>query len=699
MPILSSIFSIGAPSKGVDYSPVFKLLDDINLRRDKERELDQKLRSEANEIALKFGTDIKGLPNDINKTRILFEDTYNNFKSTYQQFQNAGRSADFFGSFQYLDLVNDLQKINSENYKNITRQEEYKTAQTNINNNNTGQNISYEAIFNAANNINTLIVPKANYTGQELTNSGLLDNYSTNLDYAGKPMNNLIAESNVDPKKAINFFYGLLQIVGSRTVDNTDDVIAYLEKSDVDSETKSKISSWITTRTNTNELNLQAWQDAINDGSLFTQDMARNIKNAMINQMMQDSGGVNYNSSTKVYSVDELKSYIKKVDNGFNSNLASIIKNIAEINTNKAEDDQIIGGGRGTGSSNKSDKSDNINVFENYMNQSASNIKDHVTIVNGLNNTSILYDKASFVPVPPALNDEVKGTKISLIGSLGVNIPLAREYDDEMAPDQQSKIYYNVHAPADYDDLYSYFKANNYKIDDFFSEEVVKQLKIYKPNNSSGTLIELNPGISFQNTTGEQGEAEHWNNSKIGVSDDVLAAMVIGGSYHTEVKDAYIKDGNKATYGYVDFTNAISGAKTSAPTIDYSGGYFRKVIDNLYLDKKITDEKYKELKSNVKEYADFAKIKDNSTELNKYLDNLSNSLMKVMPKEHTPMWTYYYEKKNEKLDMEDLRKMYGAISETDDKGNTYNTITPEIPINNLYNSFYQSTVPKSTYSK
>ena len=591
-----------------------------------------------------------------------------------------------------------MQKINSENYKNITRQEEYKTAQTNINNNNTGQNISYEAIFNAANNINTLIVPKANYTGQELTNSGLLDNYSTNLDYAGKPMNNLIAESNVDPKKAINFFYGLLQIVGSRTVDNTADVIAYLEKSDVDPETKSKISSWITTRTNTNELNLQAWQDAINDGSLFTQDMARNIKNAMINQMMQDSGGINYNSSTKVYSVDELKSYIKKVDNGFNSNLASIIKNIAEINTNKAEDDQIIGGGGGTGSSNKSVKSENINVFENYLSQSLSKITDHTTIVNGLNNTSILHDKASYVDVPQALNDQVRGTKISLIGSLGVNMPLARAYDDEMNPDQESKIYYNVHAP-EYADLYSYFKTNNYKIDDFFSEDVVKQLKIYNPNNSDGTIIQLNTGLGFQNITGEQGETKYWNNSKIGVSDNVLAAMVIGGSYHTDVKDAYIKDGNNAAYGYVDFTSAISGAKTSAPTIDYSGGYFRKVIDNLYNDKKITKEKHDELKSNVKEYADFAKIKDNSTELNMYLDKLSNSLMEVMPKEHTPMWRYYYQNKGEKLDMEDLRRMFGAISETDDKGNTYNAITPEIPINNLINSFYQSTVPKSTYSK
>ena len=73
--------------------------------------------------------------------------------------------------------------------------------------------------------------------------------------------------------------------------------------------------------------------------------------------------------------------------------------------------------------------------------------------------------------------------------------------------------------------------------------------------------------------------------------------------------------------------------------------------------------------------------------------------MEIMPKEHTPMWKYYYEKKNGKLDMEDLRKMYGAEAETDDKGKTTNTITPEIRINDLATSFYQTTVPKKTFSE
>jgi hypothetical protein len=699
MPILSSIFSIGAPTKGVDYSPVIKLLDDINLRRDKERELDQKLRSEANEIALKFGTDIKGLPNDINNTRNLFEKTYNNFKSTYQQFQNAGRSADFFGSFQYLDLVSDLQKINSENYKNLTRQKDYEVAQQNINNNNTGQNISYEAIFNAARNINTLIEPKTSYTGQDLTNNGLLDSYSRDLAYAGKPISSLISESSVDPKKAINFFYGLLQIVGNRTDDNTDVVLKYVSSSTIDEDAKNKILSWMTTKTSSNERNLQDWKDAINDGSLFTPDMERNIKNAMINQKMQDANGVEYNSSKKIYSVDDLKGYITDVDNAFKSNLAETIDNIGRININRSEDHQIPAGISALGGGGKEITNENVNAYEAYIASVAATTKSHTTIVNGLNNTSILYDQTSNVSVPSALNKQLEGTKISLNSEKGVNISLSRSYDDKMNPDSDSKIYYNVFAPNS-EQLNSYFKANNFNIEDFFTDEVLKVLLKYKSDNSSGTIIGLNPGVSFQDITGEQGEIEYWNNATIGVSDEVLAAMAIGGSYHTDVKDTYTKnDGTSATYGYNNFASTLGNAKNAAPVSDLVGGNFLKVIENLYNDSKISSERYKELKGKIKTTQEYLTARNDSTELNKYLDGLSNDLMEIMPKEHTPLWKYYYEKKGGKLDLNDLRNMYGAVVEKDDRDKTINAITPEIRINDLGAAFYQPTVPKKTVPK
>lgn len=699
MPILSSIFSIGAPTKGVDYSPIIKLLDDINLRKEKERELDQKLRSEANEIALKFGADIKGLPNDMDFTRDAFEKTYNNFKSTYQQFESAGRSADFFGSFQYLDLVNDLQQVNDQNNKNLLRQEEWKNASNIVQSKGTGQNISYTAIFDAAHGTNSLIQPKEKYSGNELTFQGLLESYSRDPAYAGKSMASMSTESTVDPKGAIQFLYGLLSIVGSRESDNLPELIKnYINTStNVDDATKKNINEFILTQTKTNAPNLISWKNAINSGALFSPDMENNIKNAMANEYVKILSPTGYNTPIKNYSKDQLKEVVKYVEDNYKDHLSDTVTRIAKINLQESIQNQTP---KKLGADD--DSNENANIWESYVstalnsaNTNSNTSNPHV--INTKDEFSLNFINWSLTAVPPELNNKVKGTSINLTQADGININLSRSYkeqtDGTYTPVYGDAIMYRVIAPTS--DVFEYFKSTGEDIEGYFTDEVIGLLNRYNSSDATGTINELKAGFGTYNKTGNQEDLQYWNNSEILVSDVNLAAMAVAGAYHTNVKDDYTDvNGKRKEYGYNSFVSFISTYDNMAamPVVDYAGTQYGNTVRNLLEQKIIEKDKADELLKKIKTTTEYISIKNDKDKVNQYITELKTNLMQAMPKEHTPIWSYYSEKAGKKIGMDDIARIMGATPSTDKDG--YYALSAEIKVNDLTSSFYQTTTPK-----
>lgn len=710
MPILSSIFSIGAPRTQVDYSPVLKLLDDINLRRDKQRELDQKYRSDANEIALKFGAQINGLPNDIDNTREKFVTMYNNFKNQYDAFSNAGRSADFFGSIQYMDAVNELQKINSENYKNIQRENQWKEVTNEIQKNDNGYNLSYQAFFDIANGTSSVIKrPKKNYTAESLTLNGLSDMYSIDRDYSGTSLAALQSESQSDYKKVINFWGGLLGIVGQvQDTDYAEKLKEYVQAyEDISLQDKNKIYDFIVTSTNTNRLNLNDWEDAINNGTLMSTDMAKSLKGAILQNYMKNTYGDAYNKQNLLLDKDKISKALEFVDNSYKNNLAKNVQEIANIYLKESENQDMLSGigGKGAGAEQTQQS---VSALENYLTSATDMaITSTPTIFNTPNlSDGEQYRSYSSPTITPELNKTFKGAT----SSASFNIKLTESYSTEDGlPDFSKGVYYNVSAPNDLSALKQYLTSTGRTMEDVFDDDVIKNLNEYNyVADNYYEISQLNPGVSI--TDNDNGEKEYWNNASAVMNDRMLAAVILGNTWHYLPDDEYVsEDGTNKNYGYrafMELTKYDSNRSASTGTFDFAipgvdnvGIKYLEVVKNLHANKKINDNTYKTLVSQVHNTQTFLTIANDKAKYDEYIRTLSEGLAKAMPKATYPVWTSYTKYGKGKITMDILRQMTNTRPLTADENNNQYATPIEFNLRSSSTTTYPTVTSKKQASK
>lgn len=666
MSILSSVFSILAPQRPVNYDSMWRVIDSMQNRAEKRRDEELAARANVNDIAAKFGAKITGLPNDARATRQKFEELFVDFKYDFEKFSSSGFASSYTGSIVSLNHISKLQQIETDVYLNSKRESEYNLARELVTKSGNTITVPFSAIADMAINTST-ILKKDNVLDKnidDLTFSGIFEMYARDDNYAGTDMNSLIESSRIDPKEAINYFSQLLGLVGNMSYDNYEKVLNKLDQinnssSGIPDAQKIKTKDFLIKQGQTNKANLQALQNAINDGTLMTQDMAMSIKTGILNDLIIKD----YPDMTGTINPQKAKELYNKTEGLYKVNLADKIADLAKIalivNENNKLPDNLNGGG-------DQKEQQKITLTKQYV--STHNSSGQPAILNYDDNNfgwNVIDIKKSNTVMPLDLSKEIIGTAAS------EPMFFLRTYD------ANGKLINN--------DMYNYDENNidyNYQYYSKGDDDLIKEMygtSIAPPGSINLTISNLyNRAFSFANSI--------FTETSSTVSKEELEQLFFYGltKYEIDKKD-------DANSGVIEFQNNYRIADFNNK-IDFITTMYQNAINKLYQSNKITDIDKQDAFNGILTPKGYAAL--SAIDRKKYHEQQLKVLQLYSVKTAEPVaYSIYMNKGGEKLTIEDIAKSLGA---TKDKNGDYKLTYNSNIMQNLGNAELTKEDPNRT---
>lgn len=661
MSILSSVFSIIAPQRPVNYDSMWRVIDSMQNRAEKRRDEELAARTSVNDIAAKFGAKITGLPNDARATRQKFEELFVDFKYDFEKYASSGFASSYSGSIVSLNHVSKLQQIETDVYLNAKRESDYNIARDLVTKSGNAITVPYSAIADMAINTRTILKNNETRNIDDLTFSGIFEMYANDNIYAGSDMNSLLESSRIDPKEAINYFSQLLGLVGNMSYDNYEKVLNKLDQinnssSGIPDAQKIKTKDFLIKQGQTNRANLQALQDAINDGTLMTQDMAMSIKTGILNDLIIKD----YPDMTGSINPQKAKELYNKTESLYKVNLADKIADLSKIaliqNENKKLPDNLNGGG-------DQEEQQKITLTKQYITTHELSGKP----------ATITYDNSS------------QGWVTRPINTSNVDMPLALIKAVEGTAASEPMFYirtYDANNKLVNDSMYTYDENNidyNYQYYSKGDDELIKEMY--------GTNID--PPVSINLTISNlYNSAFNIDNSVFTKTSSILTKQELEQLFFYGLTNYKIDEKDAANKSMLEFTNIYNTADLSGK-LDYYTFYYQKAINELHNNMKISDDEKRDALNGIFTAAGYAKL--SKEDRKKYHDKQLEILNHYSVKTAEPTAYTLYANKGSKLTIEDIARSLGA---TKDKNGDYILTYHSNVVQKLYNAELTKEDPK-----
>jgi hypothetical protein len=656
MSILSSVFSILAPQRPVNYDAMWRVIDTMQNRADKKRDEELAARANVNDIAAKFGAKITGLPNDARATRQKFEELYLNFKLDFEEYASSGYASHYTGSIVSLNHINELQKIETDIYHNTQRENEYNSARSLVTQSGNLSIIPYAAIKDMALNTSTILQSFEPRITDELSFSEILKMYANNDNYTKTDMNSLIEASRIDPKEAIKYFSQLLSLAGNVTTDNYNEILnqisAINNSASVPEDQKKKLNNLILTRTQSNRYNLDWLETGINSGTLMTPDMALAIKTGILGELVFNEDP----NMDNIIDKNKAKELYNKTEEIYKTELKEKINTLANIalitNTTKN-----LPNGSGVGDIND----DAITLAKQYVHSHSDNGTSATLTYNtrndGESTISILTSNTS---IPKELNEYLTNTN--------ANTPIItvsiRDVDDKVVKK----------GAYEYDESNSelnnqFYEQAGFNVKDIYTGDVVQ------PNNIQFLISGLtNNVLSIDDNIYTQTNSNYSKNE--------LEQLFFYGLTNFSIDTQEPKNN-----GVLEFNREFKNAKSNNYVkIDFLGSKYLMVMNELLNNGVINMSEKNDAVTGMPTPTQYASYTDEQKV--KYHNELYRLINYYAIKKGEPIaYNIYNSKGGKKITFDDIVKALGATQNTD---NTYKLTYYSNTTQNLLNSEIQT---------